>query len=105
MITITRFGDLWQRVFILNELLGPVKHQIGSEVRDILHRQLWAIVSELNSTLNLGLDNTALELTVAGDRLRIHYWSDAGGEAEVNIFIDRTFAVDKRTTGINAPTA
>lgn len=96
----TRFDDLLQRVGILNAQLRPVEHQIGSEVRDILHRKLWAIVAELNSALNLGLDNTALNLTAEGDRLRIHFWSGVGGsiEAEVNIFIDRTFAVEKHTT-------
>lgn len=96
----TRFDDLLQRVAILNAQLGPVEHQIGSEVGDILHRKLWAIVADLNSALNLGLDNTALDLTAEGDRLRIHFWSGIGGsiEAEVNIFIDRTFAVEKRTT-------
>lgn len=96
----TRFDDLLQRVAVLNAQLGPVEHHIGSEVRHILHRKLWDIVAELNSALNLGLDNTALDLTADGDRLRIHFWSGTGGsiEAEVNIFIDRTFAVEKRTT-------
>jgi len=95
----TRFDDLLQRVSILHAQLGPVEHQIGSEVRDILHRKLWAIVAELNSTLDLGLDNTALDLTAEGDRLRIHFWSGVGGssDAEVNIFIDRTFTVQKHT--------
>ncbi len=99
----TRFDDLLQRVSILNAQLGPVEHQIGSEVRDLLHRRLWAIVAELNRMLDLGLDNTALDLTVEGDRLRIHFWSGVGGsiDAEVNIFnifIDRTFTVQKHTT-------
>jgi hypothetical protein len=96
----TRFDDLLQRVAILNAQLGPVEHQIGSEVRDILHRELWAIVADLNRTLNLGLDNTALELTAEGDRLRIHFWSGVEGpiKAEVNILIDRTFTVQRRTT-------
>ncbi|CUQ66884.1 hypothetical protein [Candidatus Nitrospira inopinata] len=96
----SRFDDLLQRVSILNAQLGPLEHQIGSEVRDLLHRRLWAIVAELNSMLDLGLDNTALDLTAEGDRLRIHFWSGVGGsiDAEVNIFIDRTFTVQKHTT-------
>lgn len=97
---ISRFDDLLQRVALLNAQLAPVQHNIGSEARDILYRKLWAIVGELNSALNLGLDNTALDLTAEGDRLRIHFWSGVGGsiEEEVNIFIDRSFTVQKRTT-------
>jgi hypothetical protein len=94
-----RFDDLLQRVSLLNAQLGPVEHHIGSEVREILHRNLWAIVGELNSALSLGLDNTALDLTVDGDRLRIHFWSGAGGsvETEVNILIDSAFTVQRHT--------
>lgn len=97
---ISRFDDLLQRVALLNAQLAPVQHRIGSEARDILYRKLWAIVGELNSTLNLGLDNTALDLTAEGDRLRIHFWSGVGGsiEEEVNVFIDRDFTVQKHTT-------
>jgi hypothetical protein len=97
-----RFDDLHQRVTLLNAQLGPVEHHIGSEVRDILYRKLWAIVGELNSTLNLGLDNTALDLTADGDRLRIHFWSGAGGsvETEVDIFVDRAFTVQRHTKNL-----
>ena len=95
----TRFDDLLQRVALLNRQLGPVPHHIGSEVREILYRNLWAIVGELNGSLSLGLDNTALDLTVDGDRLRIHFWSGAGGsvESEVDIWIDSAFKVHKHT--------
>jgi len=95
----SRFDDLLQRVTLLNAQLGPVEHHIGSEVREILHRKLWAIVGELNSALNLGLDNTAPDLTVDGDRLRIRFWSRAEGsvETEVNILIDRAFTVQRLT--------
>ncbi len=102
----TRFEGLVQRVGVLNGQLGPVEHHIGSEVRKLLHQKLWAIVGELNSTLNLGLDNTALNLTVDGDRLRIHFWSGAGGsvETEVNIFIDRAFNVQRQMVHLGSGT-
>ena len=94
-----RFDDLLQRVTLLNSQLGPVKDHLGSDVRHILYGKLWDMVGGLNVMLNLGLDNTALDLTVDGDRLKIHYWSGAGGsvETEVTIFIDRSFAVQRYT--------
>jgi hypothetical protein len=99
---ISRFDDLIERVILLNHQLAPIKHHIGSEVRDLLYHKLWAIVEELNLSLNLGLDNTALDLTVEGDRLRIHFWSGSGGstEKEVDIFIDRTFTICRETTDL-----
>jgi hypothetical protein len=97
-----RFDDLRQRVTLLNAQLEPVKDHLGSEVRQMLYSKLWAVVEELNTMLNLCLENTALELTVDGDRLMIHYWSGVGGsvENEVRIFIDRSFAVEKHTTDL-----
>jgi hypothetical protein len=91
----SRFDDLLQRVTLLNAQLGPVEHHVGSELRKILHGKLWAIVEELNRSLNLGLDNTALDLTAEGGRLRVHVLSSAG---EVNLFIDRSFTMEKHTT-------
>ncbi|HVT39612.1 MAG TPA: hypothetical protein VHE78_11245 [Gemmatimonadaceae bacterium] len=94
-----RFDDLLQRVNLLNSQLEPVEHHIGSEVRKLLHGKLWGIVGELNAALDLGLDNTALDLTVDGDRLKIHFWSGArgSGESEVDVFIERSFAVQRHT--------
>jgi hypothetical protein len=85
---------------IVSVQFGPVAHQIGSEVRDILRRKLRDIVAELNSALNLDLDNTPLDLTTEGNRLRIHFWLGTGSaiESEVSIFIDSNFAVEKRAT-------
>jgi hypothetical protein len=98
----TRFDELLQRVTLLNSQLEPVKHHLGSDVRHTLYAKLWGIVAELNDMLDLGLDNTALDLTEDGGRLRIHYWSGAGGsvETEVNVFIDRSFAVQKQTKNL-----
>lgn len=96
------FGDLLQRVKLLNSQLQPLRNHVGSETRMILHRKLWEIVEELNTLLDLGLDNTALDLTVDGDRLMIHYWSGVGGsvENEINVFIDRSFAVQAHTKNL-----
>jgi hypothetical protein len=93
------FEDLMQRVTLLNTCLRPVEHNIGSEARTILHKQLWRIVGELNDRLNLGLENTALDLHVDGGRLIIHYYSGGrgSGESEINIFIDPGFAVERHT--------
>lgn len=95
----TRFDDLSQRVNLLNAQLQPLKDDLGSEARKILYNKLWDIVGELNGMLNLGLDNTALDLAVDGDRLLIHYWSGIGGsvESEVNVFIDRALTVHTHT--------
>jgi hypothetical protein len=95
----TRFDELLQRVTLLNSQLEPVKDDLGSDVRHILYGKLWGIVGELNDLLDLGLDNTALDLTENGGRLRIHYWSGSGGsvETEINVFIDRSFAVQRHT--------
>jgi hypothetical protein len=97
-----RFDDLLHRVRLLNAQLEPVRNHIGSEVRTILHQQLWSIVGELNTSLNLNLDNTALDLAVEGDRLVIHYYAGVGGAAqsEVDLFIDRSFFVQKRAKDI-----
>jgi hypothetical protein len=102
---ISRFDDLLQRVTLLNAQLEPEEHRIGSEVRKILHGKLWAIVGDLNSSLNLGLDNTALDLTAEGGRLRIHFWSGVEGTIarEVNIFIDRSFTVQKQGAAPTGP--
>lgn len=93
------FDDLFQRVSLLNVQIQSTKENIGSEVRTILHRQLWSIVGELNASLNLGLDNTSLDLTVDRDRLVISYFSGVGGSAEmaVKLFIDRFGSVRRRT--------
>jgi hypothetical protein len=99
-VVISRFDGLLQRVALLNAQLAPVQHHIGSDARDILHRKLWAIVGKLNSTRNLGLNSAALDRTAEGGRLTIYFWSGAGGaiEEEVNVFIDRSSTVQKRTT-------
>jgi hypothetical protein len=94
-----RFDDLFQRVSLLNFQIQSMEENVGSEVRMILHKQLWSIVGELNASLNLGLDNTALDLAVDRDRLVISYFSGVGGSAEreVKLFIDRLGSVKRRT--------
>jgi len=94
-----RFDDLLQRVALLNLQIQSIKENIASDVRMILQRQLWTIVGELNTSLNLRLDNTALDLAVDGDRLVISYFSGAGGSAHraITLFIDRLGSVKKRT--------
>jgi|GEM_PF-3014374 len=94
-----RFDDLLERVSLLNLQIQLVKEDVGSELREIIHGQLWRIVEELNASLNLGLDNTALGLTVDGDRLVISYFSGVGGSAQraVTLFIDRLGSVKRRT--------
>ena len=101
-----RFEDLFQRVTMLNAQLRPIEHHVGSEVRHLLYSKLWEIVAELNSALNLGLDNTALDLTAEGEQLRIHFWSGVGGsvEQEVNILIDRAFKVQKHVKDLGTGT-
>lgn len=68
-----------------------------------LHRQLWSIVEELNRELDLGLDNSALDLTVEKERLAIHYFFGAGGSAEkeVTLFIDRSRRIERHTKDLS----
>jgi hypothetical protein len=53
--------------------------------------------------LSLRLENCALDLHTKDDRLIIHYYSGSGGsmEHEINIFIDRSFAVEKHTKDLS----
>lgn len=94
-----RFDDYLQRVNLLNAFIRSVEHDIGSPVRKIAYGQLWAIIAELNTMLNLGLDNTALDLRTAGNQIVIHTFSGVGGsqEYEISIFIDSSFAVERHT--------
>ena len=93
------FDDIVQRVSVLNSQLRLVEHDIGSEARRILHNHLWRIVEELNDRLSLGLQNCALDLRTEHDRLIIHYYATQreSTEQEINIFIDRSFAVERHT--------
>lgn len=93
-----RFDDVLQRVKLLNAQLQPLKNDLGSQARMVLHSNLWGIVGELNAMLNLELDNTALDLDAEGDQLVIHYWSGIGDDKyEVHVFIDRSFTVHIHT--------
>ena len=93
-ILMTRFEEMSQRINLLNGQLETLEQSIGSEARKILYTRLWGIVAELDTLLNLGLENTALDLTVEGDRFVIHYWSGVNESAqEIHTFIDRSFKV------------
>ncbi|CAB3901353.1 Roadblock/LAMTOR2 domain-containing protein [Achromobacter mucicolens] len=67
-----------------------------------LYTQLWRIVELLNQQLALGLDNSALGLTVINGRLAIHYFSGVGGSAdeEVTLLIDRSHRVERHTKNL-----
>jgi len=97
-----RFDDLLQRVSLLNVLLKPIAHDLGSETRMILHRQLWRIVDQLNQELALDLDNTSLDLTAREESLAIHYFSGIGGSTseEVTLIIDRSLRVERHTKNL-----
>jgi len=97
------FDDMVQRVSILNSQLRLVDHDLGSEARRVLHNHLWRIVEELNDRLSLRLENCALDLHTKDDQLIIHYYSRSSGsmEQEVNIFIDRSFAVERHTKDLS----
>lgn len=94
-----QFNDLYQRIALLNSILDPVRHHLGSEVREIAYRQLWDIVGQLNRKLILGLDNNALDLNVSHDQIVIHYWRSIGGgiDSEETICIDESFSVEKQS--------
>jgi hypothetical protein len=98
------FGDLFLEVVFLNDRLRQVEHDLGSVVRRATYDQLWGIVGELNERLNLGLDNTCLDLKAVGDQLVIHYWfgvESPYNSHEVNIYINRSFSVERYTKDLN----
>lgn len=98
-----RFDALLQEVALLNSQPQLKDGGPGCEIRMLLHRKLWSIVSQLNETFRLGLDNCCLDLDVEGNRLRIHYWTDTTEmhpATETNLYIAHNGSIEWHVTDL-----